>query len=87
MTLLSYNGDMDRTIRNLDGRAYRALKARAAAEGKTVGQLVSEAIASYLARPVASTGMTSLADLTPVDLGPGSETLSEELDTIVYGDG
>lgn len=75
---------MDKTIRNLDARAYRALKARAAAEGRTVGAVVSEAIAAYLARPVAS-GTGSLADLVPEDLGPGTETLSEDVDAIVYG--
>lgn len=74
---------MDKTIRNLDGRVYRALKARAAAEGKTMGEAVSEAILGYLARPAA--GAASLADLVPQDLGPGTETLSENLDALVYG--
>ncbi len=80
---MSYNGDMDKTIRNLDGRAYRALKARAAAEGKTLGQVVSEAILAYLARPVS--GAATLADLVPQDLGPGTETLSDDVDALVYG--
>jgi plasmid stability protein len=74
---------MDKTIRNLDKRAYRALKARAAAEGKTLGQAVSEAILAYLARP--ASGSATLADLAPQDLGPGTETLSDDVDAVVYG--
>lgn len=75
---------MDKTIRNLDRGAFRALKARAAAEGRSLGQLVNEAIIGYLARP-ATVGTGSLADLAPEDLGPGAETLSQEIDRIVYG--
>ena len=75
---------MDRTIRNLDRGAYRALKARAAAEGKSLGEIVSEAIRAYLARPAVAGG-GSLADLRPEDLGPGTETLSDDVDRITYG--
>ena len=42
---------MDTTIRNLDEAAYRELKARAALEGKTIGEAVNEAIRAYLAHP------------------------------------
>ncbi len=41
---------MDTTIRNLDEQAYRALRARAVLEGRTVGDLVNDAIRSYLGR-------------------------------------
>lgn len=75
---------MDKTIRNLDARTYRALKARATAEGRTVGDVVSEAMRSYLARP-APGSTASLADLIPEDLGPGTETLSDDVDRVVYG--
>jgi plasmid stability protein len=40
---------MDITIRNIDSGAYRGIKARAAQDGVTVGEAVSEAIRSYLA--------------------------------------
>ena len=76
---------MDKTIRNIDARAYRALKTRAAAQGKSVGEVVSEAIKVYLARPAPRAGAASLADLTPEDLGPGTESLSADIDTVVYG--
>ena len=51
-----YNAFMDTTIRNLDEGAYRSLKARAALAGKTVGEMVNEAIRAYLARPDFPTG-------------------------------
>lgn len=86
MTCTYYNEGMDKTIRNLDPGVYRTLKARAAAEGKTVGEAVNEAIAAYVARPpVAADSTKSLGDLAPQDLGPGTETLSEDIDAIVYG--
>jgi predicted nucleic acid-binding protein len=44
---MCYNHSMNTTIRNLDERAYRALKARAVLEGKTMGQAVNEAIRAY----------------------------------------
>jgi len=77
--------DMITTIRNLDPEAYRALKARAALSGRTVGELVSEAIQTYLAAPDPFGKRGSLRDLTPEDAGPGSEHLSDDIDAIVYG--
>ncbi len=75
---------MDTTIRKLDEAAYRALKARAALSGKTVGETINEAIRSYLARPIP--GQTrSLRDLVPEAYPDGCETLSEMIDSIVYG--
>ena len=76
---------MDKTIRNLDPSAYRSLKARAAEEGKSVGQAVSEAIRAYLARPPAGAGAASLRDLTPEPYPSDDDRLSEEIDTVVYG--
>ena len=77
---------MDKTIRNLDEAVFRAIKARAAAEGKTVGDAVNEAMAAYVARPATVTDSAGrLSDLRPEDLGPGTETLSDDIDAIVYG--
>ena len=76
---------MDTTIRNLDERAYRDLKARAALEGKTVGQAVNEAIRTYLAGPGPRRQTRSLAELRPVPYPEGNESLSDEIDAIVYG--
>ena len=76
---------MDTTIRNLDERVYRELQARAALAGKTVGEMVNEAVRSYLARPDLLPKRGSLSDLTPERYSRGSERLSEEIDAIVYG--
>ena len=72
------------TVRNLDENAYRALRARAVMEGRTVGALITEAIRGYLALP--STRRTSsLRLLQPEPFPPGNERLSMEIDEIVYG--
>ena len=76
---------MDTTIRNLDEAAYRSLKARAALAGKTVGEMVNEAIRAYLARPDLRTNTGSLRDLVPEPYPDGSERLSEEIDSVAYG--
>jgi plasmid stability protein len=76
---------MDTTIRNLDEAAYRALKARAALTGKSIGELVNEAIRSYLARPDVEAKSGSLQDLRPEDYPKGNERLSEQINGIVYG--
>jgi plasmid stability protein len=76
---------MDTTIRNLDEVAYRQLRARAVLSGRTIGDLVNEAIRSYLARPERSARDMSLADLAPEDYGEGQEHLSEEIDAVLYG--
>ena len=76
---------MDTTIRNLDEVAYRQLRARAVLTRRTVGELLNEAIRSYLARPERPVRDASLADLAPEDYGEGQEHLSEEIDTVLYG--
>jgi hypothetical protein len=76
---------MDTTIRNLDERAYRELKARAALSGRTLGEVVNEAIRSYLARPDPASRRGSLRHLGPEMYPEGTERLSDEIDSIVYG--
>jgi hypothetical protein len=75
---------MDTTIRNLDTATYRALKARAALTGKTIGELVNEAFQTYLARPDAHAKRGTLRDFQPETYPDGNERLSEEVDAIVY---
>jgi len=83
---LCYIDYMDTTIRNLDKDVYRALKARAALSGKTIGDVLNEAIQSYLARlePVAKK-RGSLRELIPEKYPQGNKRLSEKIDSIVYG--
>jgi hypothetical protein len=76
---------MDTTIRNLDEQAYRAIRARAVMEGRTVGEVITEAIRSYVARPAFRHGQSSLRDLHPEPFPDGNESLSSEIDAVVYG--
>lgn len=76
---------MDTTIRNLDEEAYRALKAQAALEGKSIGEAASDAIWYYVSRFPAGPRTGRLADFKPVKFPPGNERLSEEVDEVVYG--
>jgi plasmid stability protein len=75
---------MNTTIRNLDEAAYRALKARAALSGKTVGEVLNEAIRAYLARPEIHGKHRSLKELKPEAYPKGNERLSEKIDAMVY---
>jgi plasmid stability protein len=76
---------MDTTVRNLDEQAYRMLRARAVMEGRTVGELISEAIRNYLGRGAVKRGTASLRELRPEPFPQGNERLSSEIDAIVYG--
>ncbi len=77
---------MDTTIRNLNRETYRLLKARASLTGKTIGEVLNEAIQSYLARPEnISERRGSLRDLIPEKYPRGNEHLSEEIEVVVYG--
>jgi plasmid stability protein len=76
---------MDTTIRNIDEGVFRRLKARAAAEGKTVGEALTEAMKVYTAWALPFEKKGSLLDLKPFDFGKGTEHLSDEIDEIVYG--
>ncbi len=76
---------MDTTVRNLDEQAYRALRARAVIEGRTVGELISEAIRVYLLRGTTVQKRGTLRALKPEPFPEGNEQLSSEIDSIVYG--
>jgi hypothetical protein len=76
---------MDTTIRNIDAAAYRALKAHAALTGRTLGDVLSEAIRAYLSTAQSLRKHGSLRDLVPETYPAGTERLSSEIDEIVYG--
>ncbi|MEX2178237.1 MAG: hypothetical protein WD801_05975 [Gemmatimonadaceae bacterium] len=75
---------MDTTIRNLDERVYRRLRARAMASGMTVGEALNHAMRAYLGSPP-PTKSSSLRELVPEEYPPGNERLSEDIDRHVYG--
>ncbi len=54
-------------------------------EGKTVGELISEAIRAYLMRQGSGSRSGSLRALEPEPYPEGNEHLSQEVDRIVYG--
>jgi len=76
---------MDTTVRNLDDQAYRALRARAVLERRTVGDLINEAIRGYLARNAVRKRTSTLRALRPEPFPEGNEHLSTEIDDVVYG--
>jgi len=77
---------MGTIVQNLDEQAYEALCRRAIAEGRDVGDLLNEAMLSYLAQPGRARRRSTLRDLRPEPYPEGNERLSEEIDAIVYGD-
>lgn len=76
---------VDTTIRNLDEKVYRELKAYAALSGKTIGEVLNEAIHAYLGRSVPLPKTGSLSNLAPKRYAKGTERLSEEIDRVAYG--
>lgn len=76
---------MDTSIRILDDRVYRALKAPAALTGRTLGETLNEAFRAYLARPEAVRRDRSLAGLEPRSYPEGNERLSESVDALFHG--
>lgn len=77
---------MDKTIRNLDDRAFRALRARAVLEGRPVGELINEAIRRYLAQAAIRQSDSSLRAWRPEAYAAGNELLSTEIDVVAYGE-
>ena len=77
---------MDATIRDLDENAFRALRARAVAEGRNVEDLLNEAMRAYLSRVRVTERRSSLRDLNPEPFPDGNEQLSQEIDVLDYGD-
>jgi plasmid stability protein len=77
---------MDTTIRNLDEQVYREFRARAVRQGRNVGELLNDAMRTYLARVAVSPGRSSLRALKPEPFPEGNELLSQEVDAIVYGE-
>lgn len=75
---------MDTTIRNMDERTYRQLKAKAAVEGITVGSAITQAIKSWLNEEEERKKSVSLLDMKPESFGKKNSRLSEEIDEILY---
>lgn len=77
---------MDVTIRNLDEKTYKLLKARAALEGITIGTAVTQAIKYWLEEGKPRKGSVSLMDMKPEPFDRKNSRLSEEIDKTLYLD-
>ena len=61
MYALYYNDCMDITIRNVDDEIYRRVKARAALEGRTIGDVLNEAMRTFLDRSSQNRELAAIA--------------------------
>ncbi len=73
---------MDTYIRNLDAATYRTARARAALEGRAVGEVITEALREYLARTAGAENSDSLLEESTAAV---DETLSAtRVDEVVF---
>lgn len=80
---------MNVTIRNIDEKKYRLLKARAALMKMSVGELVSEAISFFLTQSekksvVPASKNPSFQDVPSFRFGKKNAKLSSEVDKTLY---
>ena len=76
---------MDTTIRNINETVYRQLKAKAALEGLSVGEAITEAIKAWLGYRKKEK-KASILDIKPVRSKRKNRMLSVEVDSILYGE-
>ncbi len=69
-------------VRNMDDEAYIRAKMLAARLGKTIGEVLSESVRSFI--PKAK--KPGLKALGTYDFGPGTENLSKEIDKYAFRD-
>jgi plasmid stability protein len=75
---------MDALIPDLDDSTYRAIRARAALEGRPVGELITEALRAYLARTAATENMARLLDEPEECASAKQERTGPPVDEVVY---
>lgn len=75
---------MEVLIRNLDDSTFRAIRARAALEGRSVGELATEALRAYLARTAATENMSRLLDEPEEGACAKPERTGPPVDEVVY---
>ncbi|MCG2825201.1 MAG: ribbon-helix-helix protein, CopG family [Thermoplasmatales archaeon] len=76
---------MDTTIRHIDENVYRKLKAKAALEGLSIGEAITEAIKAWLSYRKKEK-KASILDIKPVRSKRKNKMLSVEVDSILYGE-
>ena len=70
-------------IRNMDKNAFLEAKAYAAASDRTIGEVITEAIRSFVRKKHEKPGLKAIK---PYDIGPGTENLSKEIDKYAFSD-
>ncbi len=73
---------MQLSVRDVDEKIFREFKAEAARERLPIGKALTLAMGFWLQE---SKPLKNLLDLKAVNLGKGSEKLSEEIDKTLYG--
>lgn len=76
---------MNITIRNMNRKLYQEFKAEAARRGLKVGEALTLAIQEFM-KSEKMTKNLSILEFEPFDWGEGTETASEDVDAILYGD-
>lgn len=71
---------MTKSIRGIDDEVFQEFKAKAASEGKNVGEALNEAMIDWLD----SSGEADLDDLDAWNWGEDSESLSEDYEEELY---
>ena len=74
---------MDMLSRNLDASTYRAARARAALEGRPVGEVVTTALRDYLARTTVTEPAKLLLD-QPVAAVAEAHEAAAHVDEVVF---
>ena len=72
------------TIRDVDSEVFKMFKAEAIKKGLTLGSALTIAMLKF--RKELTGKKLKFSDLKPVDMGKGTEHVSEEVDSILYGD-
>ncbi len=76
---------MNITIWNINRKLYQEFKAEAARRGLKVGEALTLAMQDFVKSEKKSQTL-SILDFEPFDWGEGTETASEDVDALVYGD-
>ncbi len=78
-------------IRDVDEKTFQQFKEISAAERAKLGQMITFAMRKIIEEKKRKKqnhwrAVATLANSKPLDFGPGSERLSEQIDEILYGE-
>ena len=76
---------MNITIRNIGREIYQEFKAEATKRNLKIGEALTLAMQELIKSEKKKKINLSILDFEPFDWGEGTETVSEDVDTILYG--